>query len=118
MFDHWKHVVADNFDFVVQPRKWLLQFASLKNVREHSNLAYQTITQKGGLASRGVELQCQMQHLVIKAYKTDNAAYVGRSNGVMAAIAKQFSNSELKELAGYVGSLDGELKVVPESRFR
>jgi hypothetical protein len=35
----------------------------------------------------------------------------------MGAIAKQFSNAELKALAGYVGSLDGDLKVVPESRF-
>ena len=36
----------------------------------------------------------------------------------MGAIAKQFSNAELKELANYVGSLDGDLKVMPESRFR
>ena len=56
-------------------------------------------------------------YVALKAYKTDSA-YVGRSNGVMAAIAKQFSNAELKALAGYVGSLDGDLKVVPESRFR
>ena len=56
--------------------------------------------------------------VALKAYKADNNANVGRSNGVMGAIAKQFSNAELKALAGYVGSLDGELKTVPESKFR
>jgi len=56
--------------------------------------------------------------VALKAYKTENNAAVGRSNGVMGAIAKQFSNAELKALAGYVGSLDGDLKTVPEHRFR
>ncbi|AVO49967.1 cytochrome c4 [Melaminivora suipulveris] len=54
----------------------------------------------------------------LKSYKMDHGAYVGRSNGVMAGIAKQFSNAELKELANYIGSLDGDLRVVPQSRFR
>ena len=54
----------------------------------------------------------------LKAYKTENKQYVGRSNGVMGGVAKQFSNAELKALANYIGSLDGDLKVVPESRFR
>ncbi len=56
--------------------------------------------------------------VALKAYKTDNNPNIGRSNGVMAGIAKQFSNAELKELAGYVNSLPGELHTVPQSRFR
>ena len=56
--------------------------------------------------------------VALKAYKTENNSAVGRSNGVMAAIARQFSNAELKALAGYVSSLDGELKTVPEAKFR
>jgi len=55
--------------------------------------------------------------VALKAYKTENNPTVGRSSGVMGAIAKQFSNAELKALANYVGSLDGELATVPESRF-
>jgi cytochrome c553 len=55
--------------------------------------------------------------VALKAYKTENNPAVGRSNAIMGAMAKQFSNSELKTLAQYIGSLDGELKVVPESRF-
>jgi len=56
--------------------------------------------------------------VALKAYKTENNPSVGRSNGVMGAIAKQFRNDELKALAAYVGSLDGELRTKPESRFR
>lgn len=55
--------------------------------------------------------------VALKAYKTENNANVGRSNGVMGGVAKQFSNAELKALSGYIGSLDGDLKVVPEARF-
>jgi cytochrome c553 len=56
--------------------------------------------------------------VALKAYKSDNNPSVGRNNGVMGAIAKQFSTAELKALASYVGSLDGELRVKPESKFR
>ena len=56
--------------------------------------------------------------VALKSYKVENQATWGRSNGVMGGIAKQFSNAELKALAGYVASLDGELKTVPQSKFR
>jgi hypothetical protein len=36
----------------------------------------------------------------------------------MGGIAKQYSLAELKELANYVSSQQGDLKVVPQSRFR
>ena len=56
--------------------------------------------------------------VALKAYKTENNANVGRNNGVMAGVAKQFSNNELKAMASYLGSLPGDLKIVPQSRFR
>ena len=56
--------------------------------------------------------------VALKAYKIENSPSVGRKNPIMGAIAKQFSNAELKALAAYVGSLDSELTVRPESRFR
>ena len=43
---------------------------------------------------------------------------IGRSNAIMAAQAKQFSHAELKQLATYLASLPGELKTVPQSKFR
>ena len=55
--------------------------------------------------------------VALKQYKTDNNPNVGRNNGVMGAIAKQFSNAELKALANYVSSLDTEMATVPESRW-
>ncbi len=56
--------------------------------------------------------------VALKAYKADGKGNVGRSNGVMGAIAKQFSTAELKALASYAGSLEGDLKTKPESKFR
>jgi cytochrome c553 len=57
-------------------------------------------------------------YVALKSYKSENQATWGRNNGVMGGIAKQYSSAELKALANYIGSLDGEVKVVPQSRFR
>jgi cytochrome c553 len=56
--------------------------------------------------------------VALKSYKTEGNAKVGRANGVMAGIAKQYSNAEMKEIAKYISSLDGDLKIVPQSKFR
>lgn len=56
--------------------------------------------------------------VALKSYKADGSTVVGRGNAVMGGIAKQFSNAELKELANYLGKLPGDLKTVPQSRFR
>ena len=57
-------------------------------------------------------------YVALKAYQTRNNAQVGRDNAVMGGMAAQFSHAELKQLAQYIGSLQGDLKTVPESRFR
>ncbi len=57
-------------------------------------------------------------YVALKAYQTDNNSQVGRSNAIMAGMAKPFSHAELKQLAGYLATLPGDLKTVPESRFR
>ncbi len=57
-------------------------------------------------------------YVSLKAYKTENNPNIGRSNGVMAGMVKQFSNNELKEISKYVGSLPGDLKTVPQTSFR
>lgn len=56
--------------------------------------------------------------VALKAYKTDNNAKVGRAHPIMGGMAKQYTNVELKAMANYLSSVQGELKVVPESRFR
>ena len=62
--------------------------------------------------------QADYLFVALKSYKTEENARIGRNNAIMGAIAKQFSNAELKALAGYISAVDGELKVVPQSRFR
>ena len=57
-------------------------------------------------------------YVALKAYKTENNPLIGRSNGVMAGMVKQFSNTELKEISKYISSIDGDLKTVPQSKFR
>jgi cytochrome c553 len=57
-------------------------------------------------------------YVALKAYKTEKNPNIGRSNGVMAGMAKQFSNNELKEMSKYIGSLDGDLKTVAQTSFR
>jgi cytochrome c553 len=56
--------------------------------------------------------------VALKSYKVENQATWGRNNGVMGGIAKQFTNAELKAMANYIGSLEGDMKVVPQSKFR
>ncbi|HMN20251.1 MAG TPA: c-type cytochrome [Ottowia sp.] len=57
-------------------------------------------------------------YAALKAYRDDTHATWGRGNPIMAGMAKQFSNAELKAIAQYIGSLPGEVKTVPQSRFR
>jgi cytochrome c553 len=56
--------------------------------------------------------------VALKSYKTEGNAKVGRSNGVMAGIAKQYSNAEMKAMASYISSLPGDLKTVPQTKFK
>ncbi|MEP7281336.1 MAG: c-type cytochrome [Rubrivivax sp.] len=57
-------------------------------------------------------------YVALKAYQTTGNPQVGRSNAIMGGIAKPFTHAELKAMAGYLGSLPGPLKTVPESKFR
>ena len=56
--------------------------------------------------------------VALKSYKVEGTSSWGRSNGVMGGVAKQFSNAELKELANYMASQQGDLKTIPQSKFR
>lgn len=56
--------------------------------------------------------------VALKSYKVEGASSWGRSNGVMAGVAKQFSNAELKELANHMAAQQGDLKTIPQSKFR
>ncbi|MDR2335798.1 MAG: cytochrome c4 [Burkholderiaceae bacterium] len=57
-------------------------------------------------------------YAALRSYKDEKNQYLGRTNAIMAGMAKQFTNAELKEIAGYISSLPTELQTLPESRFR
>ena len=56
--------------------------------------------------------------VALKAYKTEKNPQVGRGNAIMAGQVKQFSNAELKAIAGYIATLPTELATVPQSKMR
>lgn len=56
--------------------------------------------------------------VALKAYTVEGNNVVGRANPIMAGVAKQFKPAEMREIAKYLATLDGELKTVPQSRFR
>ncbi|MFN4117396.1 c-type cytochrome [Acidovorax sp.] len=56
--------------------------------------------------------------VALKSYKVEKNNTMGRSNAIMAGVAKQFTNAELKALSNYLGSIEGDLHVTPQSRFR
>ena len=57
-------------------------------------------------------------YAALTAYKDDTHSTWGRGNPIMAGMAKQFSNAELKAIAAYIGSLPGDVRTVPQGRFR
>lgn len=100
--------------------------------------AYETPAQIAGLIEKGACYTCHGQgftqpidiypklagqhadylYVAMKAYKTEGNPNIGRINGVMAPIAQQFTPQELRQLANYISGLDGDLRTIPQSRFR
>ena len=57
-------------------------------------------------------------YAALREYQTDKNPQVGRNNAIMMGMARPFTHAEAKLLASYIGSLPGELKTVPQSRWR
>jgi cytochrome c553 len=56
--------------------------------------------------------------VTLRSYGIEGNPQVGRGNAIMAGQVKQFKRDELKAMAQYIGSLPGELRTVPQSKFR
>jgi cytochrome c553 len=67
----------------------------------------------------------------LKSYQTEGNSKIGRNNGVMKGIVEKFNEDpkdlknklpmtsvQMRELANYIGSLEGELTVTPQNKFR
>jgi cytochrome c553 len=57
-------------------------------------------------------------YAALKAYTVEGHHLVGRSNPIMAGMAKQFKPAELRQIANYLASIDGEVRTVQQARFR
>lgn len=54
----------------------------------------------------------------LRAYATTGNPQFGRANAIMSAQVKQFTSAELKIIADYLATLPGDLRTIPEPRFR
>ena len=57
-------------------------------------------------------------YVALKAYKVEGNPALGRANAIMAGQVKNFTRAELQAMARFIGSLPGDQKTVPDSRFR
>ena len=56
--------------------------------------------------------------VALMAYTVEGNNLIGRNNGIRAGIAKLYSPAEMRAIAKYLASVQGELQTVPQSRFR
>jgi cytochrome c553 len=57
-------------------------------------------------------------YVALKSYKDNAHALVGRGNAIMGAQVAPYSLDELKSMAKYIASLPGEMKTVPQAKFK
>jgi cytochrome c553 len=57
-------------------------------------------------------------YAALKSYQVSNNPHIGRNNAIMMGMARPFTHKELKALSEYFAALPGDVKTVPESRFR
>ena len=56
--------------------------------------------------------------IALKSYKVDGNPHYGRANAVMGAMAKPLKDETIVEIADYLASLPGELRTVPQPKFK
>jgi cytochrome c553 len=57
-------------------------------------------------------------YVALKAYTVEGNAVLGRNNAIMSGISKQYSRAEMRKIAKYLASIETELAVVPQARFK
>jgi len=56
--------------------------------------------------------------VALKSYKVEGNPHYGRANPVMGAMAKPLTDETIDEIATYLSSLPGELRTVPQPKFK
>ncbi|MEK8030282.1 c-type cytochrome [Ideonella sp. DXS29W] len=54
----------------------------------------------------------------LRAYQNDTKHLVGRSNATMGAMAKPLKDTEVEQIAKFLSGLQGDLRTVPNAKFR
>jgi cytochrome c553 len=54
----------------------------------------------------------------LKSYKVEGNPHYGRSNAVMGAMAKPLKDETIVEISDYLASLPGDLRTVPQPKFK
>lgn len=54
----------------------------------------------------------------LKSYKVEGNPHYGRANAVMGAMAKPLKDDTIAEIADYLASLPGDLRTVPQAKFK
>jgi len=57
-------------------------------------------------------------YFALRAYATEGNEHFGRSNALMAPMAKMLTDDEAHEFTAYLASLPGELRLVQDPRFK
>ncbi len=57
-------------------------------------------------------------YVALKSYQVQGNPIIGRSNPIMGGIVAQYSLQELRQMANYLASVQGELATRPQPRFR
>jgi len=56
--------------------------------------------------------------VALKSYQSTKSSLIGRSNAIMAGQVTAFTPNELKLLANHIASLPGDVKTVPQPKFK
>ena len=54
----------------------------------------------------------------LRSYKVEGNPHYGRANAVMGAMAKPLKDDTIAEIADYLASLPGDLRTVPQAKFK
>ncbi len=57
-------------------------------------------------------------YVALKSYKVEGNHLIGRANPIMGGIVAQYSLQELRQMANYLATVQGEMATRPQSRFR
>ena len=56
--------------------------------------------------------------LALKSYKVEGNPHYGRANAVMGAMAKPLKDDAIAEIADYLAALPGDVRTVPQPKFK